>query len=133
VDWSGSTRARRISLRVADAGGEVMGEPGRHVVYAPLNKARVEIDNRAYSLAEDRALRVRNGRHRDMESVRGLRCRLTRNRDAHIQVPSEASFGHRMLGGGRCNLIGNTAISDCRIARVAAPREARRQPPRTPP
>lgn len=49
-----------INLRVADAGGEVMGEPGRHVVYAPVYMARVEIDGRAYSLVEDHALRVRN-------------------------------------------------------------------------
>jgi hypothetical protein len=33
--------------------------PGRHIVYVPAGSARVEINERDYSLAEDHGLRVR--------------------------------------------------------------------------
>jgi uncharacterized protein len=51
-----------INLRVVDAGAVVTGEAGRHVVYAPVDMARVEIDGLAHSLAEDHALRLANDR-----------------------------------------------------------------------
>jgi environmental stress-induced protein Ves len=51
-----------INLHVVDAGTVVAAEPGRHVVYAPVDMARVEIDGVAHSLAEDHALSLRNDR-----------------------------------------------------------------------
>lgn len=48
-----------IDLRVGNAGAEVFCKCGRHVAYAPVGVAHVEIDGRAYTLAEDHALRVR--------------------------------------------------------------------------
>jgi environmental stress-induced protein Ves len=48
-----------IDLRVGKTGAQMFCKPGRHVVYAPVDAAHVEIDGRAYALAEDHALRVR--------------------------------------------------------------------------
>ena len=48
-----------IDLRVGKGGMEMSCKPGRHIVYAPAGAAHVEIDGRAYALAEDHALRVR--------------------------------------------------------------------------
>ncbi|MEZ0301928.1 MAG: HutD family protein [Hyphomicrobiaceae bacterium] len=48
-----------IDLRVGKAGAQMFCKSGRHVVYAPVGAALVEIDGRAYTLAEDHALRVR--------------------------------------------------------------------------
>jgi environmental stress-induced protein Ves len=48
-----------IDLRVGKAGAQMFCLSGRHVVYAPVGAALVEIDGRAYALAEDHALRVR--------------------------------------------------------------------------
>jgi uncharacterized protein len=48
-----------IDLRVVNGGAEIICESGRHVVYAPIGAAQLEIDGRAYTLAEDQALRVR--------------------------------------------------------------------------
>jgi environmental stress-induced protein Ves len=48
-----------IDLRVGKAGAEMFCKSGRHVVYAPVGAALVEIDGRAYTLTEDHALRVR--------------------------------------------------------------------------
>jgi uncharacterized protein len=55
-----ANRARfDIDLRVGKAGAEVSCGSGRHVVYAPVGQAHVEIDGRTYTLAEDHALRLR--------------------------------------------------------------------------
>ena len=48
-----------IDLRVGRVGAEMFCRFGRHMVYAPVGPAQVEIDGRAYTLAEDHALRVR--------------------------------------------------------------------------
>jgi len=48
-----------IDLRVGKAGANVSCRSGRHVVYAPVGPAHVEIDECAYTLAEDHALRLR--------------------------------------------------------------------------
>ena len=48
-----------IDLRVGKAGAQMSCRSGRHVVYAPVGAALVEIDGRAYVLVEDHALRVR--------------------------------------------------------------------------
>jgi uncharacterized protein len=39
-----------IDLRVGEGGTEMSCKPGRHVVYAPVGAAQVEIDGRAYIL-----------------------------------------------------------------------------------
>lgn len=53
-------RARfEIELRVGDAGGEIVCEHGRHVVYAPNGAACIAVDGHAYTLAQDHGLRVR--------------------------------------------------------------------------
>ena len=51
-----------INLHVVDAGTVVTGEAGRTIVYAPADKARVEINGLAHSLAADHALKVLNDR-----------------------------------------------------------------------
>ena len=43
-----------IDLRVGKAGAQMFCKSGRHVVYAPVGAALVEIDGHAYTLAEDR-------------------------------------------------------------------------------
>jgi uncharacterized protein len=48
-----------IDLRVGEAGTEMFCRPGRHIVYAPVGAAQTQIDGRAYTLAEDHALRLR--------------------------------------------------------------------------
>jgi environmental stress-induced protein Ves len=48
-----------IDLRVGEGGTEMSCKPGRHVVYAPVGAAQVEIDGRTYILMEDHALRLR--------------------------------------------------------------------------
>jgi environmental stress-induced protein Ves len=48
-----------IDLRVGKKGAEMLCTHGRHVVYAPVGAAQVDIDGRAHALAEDHALRVR--------------------------------------------------------------------------
>jgi len=50
-----------IDLRVGNAGAEMVCKPGRHIVYAPVGAAQVEIDGRTYTLREDHALRLRIG------------------------------------------------------------------------
>jgi environmental stress-induced protein Ves len=53
-------RARfAIDLRMGDTGAEMPCRTGRHVVYAPVGAARLDIGGRTFSLAEDYALRVR--------------------------------------------------------------------------
>jgi hypothetical protein len=47
-----------IDLRVGNTGAGLSCRPGRHVVYAPVGAALVVVDGRAYTLAEDHALRV---------------------------------------------------------------------------
>ena len=55
-----ANRARfDIDLRVGKVGEGTYCKPGRHVVYAPIGTAQVEIDGRAYIFTEDHALRVR--------------------------------------------------------------------------
>jgi environmental stress-induced protein Ves len=55
-----ANRARfDIDLRVGKVGAEMFCKPGRHVLYAPVDAAQVEVDGRAYTLTEDHALRVR--------------------------------------------------------------------------
>jgi environmental stress-induced protein Ves len=55
-----ANRARfDIDLRVGKAGAKVFCRSGRHVVFAPVGAAHVKIDESAYTLAEDHALRVR--------------------------------------------------------------------------
>ena len=55
-----ANRARfDIDLRVGKGGAEMFCKPGRHVVYAPVGAAQVEVDRHAYTLREDHALRVR--------------------------------------------------------------------------
>lgn len=73
-----------IDLRVADRGTEVVCEPGRHVVYAPVDGADVEIGSRAYTLMEDHALRVRNGTtaHLQVKAGRVLVGSIHPNRSA---------------------------------------------------
>jgi hypothetical protein len=44
---------------VGKAGAELFCRSGRHVVYAPVGPAHLEIEGRAYTLAEDHALRLR--------------------------------------------------------------------------
>jgi hypothetical protein len=46
-------------LPVGEVGTEMSCKPGRHVVYAPVGAAQVEIDGRIYILMEDHALRLR--------------------------------------------------------------------------
>ena len=50
-----------IDLRVGKVGAEMFCKSDRHVVYAPVGAAQVEIDGRAHTLTEDHALRVRTG------------------------------------------------------------------------
>ena len=50
-----------IDLRVGKVGAEMFCKSGRHVVYAPVGAAQVEIDGHAHTLTEDHALRVRTG------------------------------------------------------------------------
>jgi uncharacterized protein len=50
-----------IDLRVGEIGAEMFCKSGRHVLYAPVGAAQVEVDGRAYMLMEDHALRVRSG------------------------------------------------------------------------
>lgn len=67
-----ANRARfDIDLRVAEAGGEVVAEVGRHIVYAPVDIARIEIDGHAYTLAQDHALKVRNGAAAELKITSG--------------------------------------------------------------
>jgi uncharacterized protein len=51
-----------INLNVVDAGAVVTGNAGRHVVYAAVDTARVEIDGLVHSLAVDHALKLLNDR-----------------------------------------------------------------------
>jgi uncharacterized protein len=48
-----------IDLRVGEVGAEMVYKPGRHVLYAPLVAARIDIDGHGYTLMEDHALRIR--------------------------------------------------------------------------
>jgi environmental stress-induced protein Ves len=48
-----------IDLRVGKVGAEMLCRSGRHVLYAPVGAAQVEVDGCAYTLAEDHALRMR--------------------------------------------------------------------------
>jgi uncharacterized protein len=48
-----------IDLRVGRAGAEMACKFGRHIVYAPVGAAQVEIDGRTCTLKEDHALRLR--------------------------------------------------------------------------
>lgn len=58
-----ANRARfAIDLRVGEAGAEMLCRPGRHVVYAPTADLRCRVDGRAYTLANDHALRLRTSR-----------------------------------------------------------------------
>jgi environmental stress-induced protein Ves len=55
-----ASRARfAIDLRVGNAGAQMLCKSGRHVLYAPIGAAQVEVDGCAYTLAEDHALRMR--------------------------------------------------------------------------
>jgi uncharacterized protein len=55
-----ANRARfDIDLRAGKVGADLLCSPGRHVVYAALGPAQVEIDGRFYIIAVDHALRVR--------------------------------------------------------------------------
>jgi uncharacterized protein len=48
-----------IDLHVGEVGTGMSCKPGRHVVYAPVGAAQVEIDGRVYILMKDHALRLR--------------------------------------------------------------------------